>query len=133
MKSFKEFCLESITSKKSLAGDEGELISHNGGYIDIRKKTDASPRSQSVIGFQVPEEKRGQGIGDALVKKAKERHNDLGAQVSSLASLKVFHNNGFRHPNLPNGSFEDHKKEFDNNWGSLFMAHKDEHGKPYVS
>ena len=129
MKSFKQF----INEQKSLA-DNGDVIRHeSGGYIDINPKTQFSPRKQSVIGFVVPEEHRGKGIGDSLLKKAKEKHKDLGAQVSSLASLKVFHNNGFRHPDLPNGSFEDHKKKFEDNWRSLFVAVNDEHGKPYVS
>jgi hypothetical protein len=80
----------------------------------------------------VPEDKRNQGVGDTLIKKAIAKHNDLGGQVSSLASLKVLHNNGFRNPELPTGTFEEHKKEFHENGGSLFLAHKDENGKKYI-
>lgn len=120
-------------AKRSLVDDDGDVIEHEGGFIDVHTSPQFAPRKQSVINFQVPEEHRGKGIGDALVKRAKEKHKDLGAQVSSLASLKVFHNNGFRNPSLPSGSFEDHKKAFHDNAGSLFLAHNDEHGNPYVS
>ena len=124
--------IEGHVSPKSLAGHDGDVITHEGGFIDVHTKPQFAPRKQSVINFQVPEDRQGRGIGNSLVKKAKERHPDMGAQVSSLASLKVFHNNGFRNPSLPSGSFEDHKKAFHGNGGSLFLAHKDDRGKPYV-
>ena len=116
----------------SLAGEHGEVITAPGGRIDVQHKTKWSPRTQSVIDFVVDEDKRGKGLGDALLKKALAKYSDLGGQVSSLASLKVFHNNGFRHPELPSGSFEDHVKAFKDEGGSLFMAHKDDNGEPYV-
>lgn len=129
MKTFKEFLSE---QSKSLAGENGSVISHKGGEIDVQHKTKHAPRKQSVIHFNVPEESRNKGIGDTLVKMALEKHHDLGAQVSSHASLKIFHNNGFRNPALPSGTFEDHKKEFHENGGSLFVAHKDSDGNKYV-
>jgi hypothetical protein len=77
--------------------------------------------------------KRNQGIGDWLVKQAKLKFKDLGAQVSSIPSMKVFFNNGFRNPNMANQSFEDHVKEFQNNGSSLFLAMNDDQGKPYFN
>lgn len=118
--------------KTSLGGSMGEVLKVNGGEIDIQFKTQFSPRSQSVVNFVVDEDKRGQGIGDWLVKQAKQKYKDLGAQVSSMASLKVFYNNGFRNPQIPEGTFEDHVKEFKENWGSLFVAMNDDKGVPYI-
>ncbi len=121
------------TGPSALIGDDGEVIKTPGGRIDVRHKySKFSPRKQSVIDFVVDEDKRGQGIGDKLLKEALKRHADLGGQVSSPASLKVFHNNGFRNPEMPNGTFEDHLHEFNVSGGSLYMAHKDENGQPYT-
>ena len=127
MKTFK-----AIMAEASLAGEHGDVIEHEGGRIDVHTKPQFAPRKQSVVDFVVPEEKRGKGIGKALLNKAMEKHKDLGAQVSSLASLKVFHNAGFRHPDHPTGSFKDHEAAFHENWGSLFVAKNDKNGSAYV-
>ena len=71
MKSFKEFINES-QKLKSLVGEEGDVIEHDDGIIDIHTNPQYAPRKQSVIRFEVPEEKRGKGIGDILVKKQKK-------------------------------------------------------------
>lgn len=115
----------------SLVGNKGVSLKVDGGEIDIQTTTQFSPRSQSVVNFFVDENRRNQGIGDWLIKQAKQKFSDLGGQVSSIQSLKVFHNNGFRNPQMPNGSFEDHFKEFKDNGGSLFLAINNEQGKPY--
>ena len=129
MKSFIEFLNE---GQQSIAGAHGDLITHEGGRIDIHMDSPYAPRKQSVVDFVVPEDKRGQGIGKHLLNKALEKHKDLGAQVSSMASLKVFHNAGFRNPNIPTGDFKAHKDAFDENWHSLFVAKNDNKGKSYV-
>ena len=122
-----------FTTGPSIAGDKGETIRTAGGRIDVQfVAAPYAPRKQSIIDFVVDEDKRGQGIGDRLLKKAMEKYTDIGAQVSSVASLKVFHNNGFRNPDMPKGSFAEHKAEFDANGGSLFVAQNDKGGKPYV-
>ncbi len=118
----------------SLAGENGEVITVPGGRIDIQHKTKFAPRTQSVIDFVVDEDKRGNKLGDQLLKKALEKYTDLGGQVSSPASLKVFHNNGFRNPELGSAAtFKDHLDAFAKEGGSLYMALKDENGVPYVS
>jgi GNAT superfamily N-acetyltransferase len=112
-----------LLESKSLVGDKGEKIEIDGGYIDIQyKDTMYSPRKQSVIDFYVPEESRNQGIGDRLIKKALEKFDDLGAQVSSKPSLHLFFKNGFRNPELVSGTYEEHLKMFEENGGSLFLA-----------
>lgn len=118
---------------KSLSGDNGESIHTDGGHIDIQhSNTIYSPRKHSVIDFYVHPDKRGNKIGDKLLKHAKQKYNDLGGQVSSVASLKVFYNNGFRNPEIPNGTFNNHLDKFNDNWGSLFMAQNDHNGKSYT-
>lgn len=118
---------------ESLAGDDGEVIKIPHGQIDIMHKTKYSPRTQSVINFVVDAEMRGQGLGDRLLKMAMAKYKDLGGQVSSLPSLKVFYKNGFRYPENPNMTFEELVKEWRANGGSLYMAINDENGIPYVS
>lgn len=124
-------CEGNFSMDKSLVGEKGTKIKTDGGYIDIQHKTEYSPRSQSVVDFVVDEHQRGKGIGDKLLKHAKTIYKDLGGQVSSIPSLKVFYKNGFRNPNLHDKTFDDHVKEFHDNGGSLFMAANDHHGTPY--
>jgi predicted GNAT family acetyltransferase len=122
---------ESFTYGKSMVGDKGERIHTKGGHIDVQNKgTEHAPRKQSVIDFHVDEDKRGKGIGKKLIAHALERHKDLGAQASSHGSVKAFHEMGFRHPSMPNGSVEDHVKKMKED-SSVYMAHKDNDGKPY--
>jgi predicted N-acetyltransferase YhbS len=133
MKSFKQFVTESDFdhSKRSLVGDDGDKISTHGGYIDIKhSNTDWSPRKHSIVDFVVDEDKRGQGIGHKLVSHALTKYNDLGGQASSAASVKVLHDHGFRHPAMPHGSLKEHIDKM-NEDSSVYMAHKDENGKPY--
>lgn len=133
MKSFKQFITESDFDygKRSLVGEDGEKISMPGGYIDIKhKNTQWSPRKQSIVDFVVDEDKRGHGIGHKLVQHALSRHDDLGGQASSPASVKVLHDHGFRHPEMPHGSFQEHLDKLKED-SSVYMAHKDTDGKPY--
>ena len=121
-----------IAEDKSLVGNSGTKYATNGGHIDI-KHSDMkyAPRKQSVVDFQIDENKRGKGIGTKLLKHALAKHDDIGAQVSSPASVRVFYNQGFRNPEMPKGSFEDHEARRQEE-SSVFMAHKDENGRPYV-
>ena len=103
----------------------------DGGKLVVWPNAPHAPRSASVIEFIVPEESRNQGIGNKLVALANKQFPDLGAQVSSLASLKVFYNNGFRNPKLGNSSFEELLDAFKENWGSLFVANTDREGNKW--
>lgn len=121
-----------ITEGESLVGKHGTKYQTKGGHIDV-KHSDMkyAPRKQSIVDFVVDESKRGQGIGSRLLKHAMSKHDDIGAQVSSPASVKVFYNHGFRHPEMPDASFEEHEARRKEE-SSVFMAHKDLEGKPYV-
>ena len=102
-----------------------------GGLIRVISPAPHSPRDASVVEFIVDENKRNQGIGSKLVHMAVNKYPDLGAQVSSIASMKAFYNNRFRNPKIPDGSFDDHIEAFNENWGSLFMASTDKEGNRY--
>jgi hypothetical protein len=117
---------------KSLAGSDGDLINIDDAFIDINTKPQYAPRKQSVINFLVPEESRNSGIGTKLLQLALDKYHDLGGQVSSLPSLKIFYKLGFRNPNIPKGNFNVHVDAFNDNWHSLYMAKNDENGVPYV-
>ena len=101
-----------------------DTIKLDGGYITIWPNAPYAPRPNSVIDFQVDKEKQNQGIGSKLIKLALSKYDSIGAQVSSKASLKAFYNNGFRNPNIPNGTFEDHLAAWEDNGHSLFMTNK---------
>jgi predicted GNAT family acetyltransferase len=134
MLSFKQFLSESdITAKSdSLVGKDGTRYHHEKSHIDIKhSNTVHSPRKHSIVSFEVDNDKRGKGIGKKLLTHALSKHNDLGGQASSTASVKVMHNAGLRNPSIPNGSFADHEKMREDD-SSVYMAHKDENGKAYV-
>jgi len=121
-----------ITLGKSLVGENGMKIQLLGGYIDIQYKNLLyAPRSQSIVDFVVDSELRGQGIGKKLVAYAISKFPDLGGQASSIASIKVLYNAGFRNPEISNGSFQDHEKKRQE-YSSVFMAYQDEKGNKYI-
>ena len=123
---------EEIKEGESLVGEKGTKYKTREGHIDIKHTgTEHAPRKQSVVDFVIDEKHRGKGIGKKLLRHALTKHNDLGAQVSSPASLKVFYSHGFRNPEIPKGTFEEHEKRL-NEDSSVFVAHKDLHGKPYI-
>jgi GNAT superfamily N-acetyltransferase len=90
--------------KKELIDKDLEIyqISNEFGSISIMENAKFSPADNSVFEFLVNEEYRGLGIGTELLKEAMNQYQNLGAQVSSLASLKVFLECGFEPKNLTN-------------------------------
>ena len=89
------------------------------GHIDIMEDAEFSPEQNSVSEFMVNEHFRGMGYGDKILKEALNQYDNLGAQISSLSSLKVFINNGFTGFNGET-DFSSLKKEFEENCGSIF-------------
>lgn len=65
-------------------------ISNEFGSISVMEDAKYSPADSSVFEFVVEEEYRGLGVGTELLKEAMCQYPNLGAQVSSIASLKVF-------------------------------------------
>ena len=137
MKTFLQYLSESlskdITTTKSLVGSKGERFVHPHGHIDVQHTgADFSPRPHSVISFEVDSSQRNKGIGKIMLKHALSKYDNLGGQVSSVPSLKVFYDNGFRNPLLGDDSFDAHKQAYMDNWHSLYMAHKDANNQPYI-
>jgi len=123
---------EITVTHDGLSGKDGEVLRLPGGRIEVKTlNMSYSPRGQSVIDFVVEEGMRGKGIGTRLLQEAKSRHEDLGGQVSSVASLKLFYKAGFRNPILPEGSLAAHVVDFENLGGSLYMAKNNRYGNPY--
>jgi len=91
------------------------------GYIKIIENSPYAGGAHSIYGFYVDEEHRGKGIGKQLVKIIVDAYPDeeISAQVSSLSSLKVFLDLGFRVTQEPSADFERAKELFDENYGSL--------------
>ena len=121
-----------IKESTSLVKEKGTKYELPSGYIDIQHEdTKYSPRKQSIVDFVVDENKRGEGIGAKLLKHALSKHDDLGGQASSTASVKVLYNHGFRHPELSKGTFQHHedKRKQDS---SVYMAYRDDKGKKYI-
>lgn len=109
--------------KQSLAGLRGKILSNPKGYIDVRHTFEGyqPPAKTSIVDFQVDPDYRGQGVGKSLIDMAMQEYPDIGAQVSSPASLKAFYDKGFRNPELPTGSFEDYLNAFKDWGGSYYM------------
>jgi len=83
--------------KKELVDEEFNIyrISNELGFIDVMENAKYSPAQNSISQFIVKEEFRDLGVGTELLKEAFNQYQDLGAQVSSLASLKSFIKLGF--------------------------------------
>lgn len=119
---------DSIVEMKSpFSNDDMNVVRYvdeRGGHIDIWIDSPWAPRDNSVVEFEVNESMRGHGIGDALVKYVLSKYNSLSAQVSSMASLKVFYTNGFRPHDRENSTFEEVTEMFRENGNSLGMMTK---------
>lgn len=107
--------------KKTLKDEHLKIyrISCYFGHIDIMEDAEFSPEQNSVSDFFVNEHFRGLGYGDKILKEALNQYDNLGAQISSVASLKVFIKNGFTGFH-GESDFDKLKKDFDENCGSVF-------------
>lgn len=95
------------------------------GRICVKTGGKFSPCKHSVTEYVVDEEHRGQGHGEFLLKGIIRMYkSDIGAQVSSEASLHLFYKNGFRPVLNLNASAAEAKKLFKDEWGSLYMVYK---------
>lgn len=97
------------------------------GYITVFENSPYAQGAHSIYGFYVDENKRGQGIGKQLVRVVMDAYpgEEISAQVSSLSSLKVFLDLGFRVTEEPDASFDRAKELFDQDYGSLNLRLND--------
>ena len=84
----------------------------SGGYIQILERPNGPA---SVISLEVPENFRGQGIGQELQAEAMRNHPSLMGQVSSKAAATTAYRLGRRPSGNPNASLEDVFKLIDKN------------------
>lgn len=78
--------------KKECVDEDLEIYKYSNdfGSISIMENAKYSPADNSVYEFLVKDEYQGIGVGTELLKMAMNTYPNLGAQVSSKASLKVF-------------------------------------------
>ena len=113
-----------ITSTKSMKQiGKHEIASRrfetDGGHLEVYEDSPYAQGDHSVFTFLVDEDRRGQGIGSRLVDEMLKTYPDhpISAQVSSLASLKVFLNKGFEADGTRD--FDQLQQKFEDNGGSL--------------
>lgn len=98
----------------SIFGDGSERIRYThpqtGGTIEILKKPDGSA---SVLELLVPEEYRGQGIGQQLQSIVMQDFPEMGGQVSSKAAAKTAYRLGRRPPGKQGATLDDVFAEID--------------------
>ncbi len=82
----------------------------SGGTMEVVVRPDGSA---SVLELEVPEEFRGQGIGQSLQDKVMQDFPMMGGQVSSKAAATTAYRLGRRPPNNPDATLEDVFAEID--------------------
>jgi len=84
----------------------------SGGSIDVLARPD---NTASVLGLEVPETFRGQGIGGLLQSRVLQDFPDMQGQVSSKAAATTAYRLGRRPPNMPDATLNDVYKMIDEN------------------
>jgi hypothetical protein len=82
----------------------------SGGAIDVLSRPDGTA---SVLGLEVPETFRGQGVGGLLQSKVLQDFPDMQGQVSSKAAATTAYRLGRRPPNMPDATLDDVYKMID--------------------
>ena len=82
----------------------------SGGAIEVLARPD---NTASVLGLEVPETFRGQGIGGLLQSRVLQDFPDMQGQVSSKAAATSAYKLGRRPPNMPNATLDDVYKMID--------------------
>jgi len=82
----------------------------SGGAIDVLARPDGTA---SVLGLEVPETFRGQGVGSLLQSKVLQDFPDMQGQVSSKAAATNAYKLGRRPPNMPDATLKDVHKMID--------------------
>jgi hypothetical protein len=76
----------------------------SGGAIDVLARPDGTA---SVLGLEVPETFRGQGVGGLLQSRVLQDFPDMQGQVSSKAAATNAYKLGRRPPNMPDATLDD--------------------------
>ena len=104
----------SVTDASEIFGQGAKRIKYtdpnSGGMIDVLQKPDGTA---SVLGLEVPEQMRGQGIGQSLQSQVMQDFPEMMGQVSSKAAAKTAYRLGRRPPNAPDATLDDVYKIMD--------------------
>jgi predicted GNAT family acetyltransferase len=104
----------SVSDASEIFGQGAKRIKYtdpnSGGMIDVLQRPDGTA---SVLGLEVPEAMRGQGIGQALQSQVMQDFPEMMGQVSSKAAAKTAYRLGRRPPNQPDATLEDVYKIMD--------------------
>ena len=103
-----------VTDASEIFGQGAKRIKYtdpnSGGVIDVLQRPDGTA---SVLGLEVPEAMRGQGIGQSLQSQVMQDFPEMMGQVSSKAAAKTAYRLGRRPPNQPEATLEDVYKIMD--------------------
>jgi len=104
----------SVTDASQIFGEGAKRIKYtdpnSGGMIDVLQRPDGTA---SVLGLEVPEAMRGQGIGQSLQSQVMQDFPEMMGQVSSRAAAKTAYRLGRRPPNQPDATLDDVYKIMD--------------------
>lgn len=104
----------SVTDASEIFGEGAKRIKYtdpnSGGVIDVLQRPDGTA---SVLGLEVPEQMRGQGIGQSLQSQVMQDFPEMMGQVSSRAAAKTAYRLGRRPPNQPDATLDDVYKIMD--------------------
>lgn len=104
----------SVTDASEIFGEGAKRIRYtdpsSGGMIDVLQRPDGTA---SVLGLEVPEAMRGQGIGQSLQSQVMQDFPEMMGQVSSKAAAKTAYRLGRRPPNQPDATLDDVYKIMD--------------------
>jgi len=104
----------SVSDASQIFGEGAKRIKYtdpnSGGMIDVLQRPDGTA---SVLGLEVPEAMRGQGIGQSLQSQVMQDFPEMMGQVSSKAAAKTAYRLGRRPPNEPEATLDDVYKIMD--------------------
>jgi len=80
-----------------------------GAFVTVMENAPYAPRQNSVTGFFVPEDARGQRIGSQLLEEVLRKYpaEDISTSITSEPSARAFYNLGFRPLGQPNATLDD--------------------------
>ena len=128
LENWRRYLAEEISSSKEIEQVGSKKITVNtlsidGGKVVVWENSPYAQGAHSIYSFVVDESRRGQGIGSQLIDAVLSEYEgeEISGQVSSIASLKVLYNKGFRSAQAPDATFEELVKVFNDMGGSLNM------------
>ncbi len=101
--------------------NDTETIKRDGGLIIVKRNAKFAPVSNSIMLFQVEEDKRQQGIGNSLIAEAYKRYPVIGAQAGTVNGVRAAYKIGWRALDKPNASLDETIALWKEN-ESLYMA-----------